>query len=142
MTHVFFKRFTCYNESEEIHSNHFSVLNSQVTACVKGKLSSYVEYLILAQRRTNKCSSTQSALQHHFIFASNQAFFLWHCWAPSKLSTCPGRNHFSELHKAEPNSVNNMILTFLGAQPILRNCHLAGKKNLSLLWNPRLITLS
>jgi hypothetical protein len=72
---VSFKRFICYNESEGIQSNHFLVLNSQVTACVKGKLSPYAERLLLAQRGTNKCSSTQPPLQRHFIFAPNNLDF-------------------------------------------------------------------
>jgi hypothetical protein len=138
--HVFFKRFTCYNESEEIHSNHFLVLNSQVTACVEDKLSSYAECLILAQRRTNKCSSTQSALQRHFIFSSTNLAFSWHRWAPSKLPTCPSRNHFSELHKAETNFVNNTILMFLGAEFILRNCRSAGTKEIPVSYRTRRFT--
>jgi hypothetical protein len=130
--HVFFKRFTCYNESEEIHSNHFLVLNSQVIACVKDKLSSYAECLILAQRKTIKCSSTRLALQRHFILASNNlAYFI------VSLPACPSRNHFSELHKAESYSVNNTILKFLGAKLTLRNRRSAGTKKIPASYRTR-----
>lgn len=82
------------------------VLNSQVTACVKGKLYPTPSASFWLRRETAKALQLNQPCNITSFSHLTTWPLLRHCWAPSKLSACPGRHHFSGLHKAEPNSVN------------------------------------